>query len=233
MFYPPKVRIFISTMFIIWICTGILYIIPKVSIGYALLLGFVYTFLVASMMEWIVHKYVYHNSFPILLQHIYKIHHIVHHCHQFPTGKYTSTGPPKRVSMDSKIQTNPYINRNIRLQHMGFYMSFALILVIIPSYLTYSFSFTISTLFWSIVFSELFISVHDTIHRPGAHPLIEWQSWFSFINNHHWIHHIDNESNLNFLLPLFDLLVGTIRFQTTEREDKAHGLLQDAQIPNK
>jgi hypothetical protein len=30
-----------------------------------------------------------------------------------------------------------------------------------------------------VIVSDLFITVHDTIHRPGSHRIIESQFWFT------------------------------------------------------
>jgi sterol desaturase/sphingolipid hydroxylase (fatty acid hydroxylase superfamily) len=57
----------------------------------------------------------------------------------------------------------------------------------------------------------LFITVHDAIHHPGSHPHLEERKWFRLLDEHHYIHHVDNRANLNFLLPLADWLFGTLR----------------------
>jgi hypothetical protein len=76
--------------------------------------------------------------------------------------------------------------------------------------------------------SNLFIVVHDTIHRPGSHRLVEAQPWFGFLDRHHFVHHVDLGANLNFLLPLADLLFGSLRTQMTQEEIDRHGTLADA-----
>jgi sterol desaturase/sphingolipid hydroxylase (fatty acid hydroxylase superfamily) len=80
----------------------------------------------------------------------------------------------------------------------------------------------------SAVVSNLFIVVHDTIHRPGSHRIVEAQPWFAFLDRHHYIHHVDLGANLNFLLPLADLVFGTLRTQLTPEELNAHGPLEAA-----
>jgi sterol desaturase/sphingolipid hydroxylase (fatty acid hydroxylase superfamily) len=79
-----------------------------------------------------------------------------------------------------------------------------------------------------VVVSNLFITVHDTIHRPGSHRLLEAQPWFRFLDNHHYIHHVDTEANVNFLLPLADWLFGTLRRSLTAEELRLHGSRQEA-----
>ena len=45
----------------------------------------------------------------------------------------------------------------------------------------------------------------------GSGPLIERLPWFPFLARHHYLHHLDVESNANFLLPFADWLFGTLR----------------------
>ncbi len=68
----------------------------------------------------------------------------------------------------------------------------------------------------------------DTIHRPGSHRIVEAQPWFAFLDRHHYIHHVALGTNLNFLLPLADLLFGTLRRQLTPGELARHGPLERA-----
>jgi hypothetical protein len=65
-------------------------------------------------------------------------------------------------------------------------------------------------------------------HYPGLHPWLEAQGWFRFLEEHHYIHHVDTEANVNFLLPLADFLFGTLRQQLTPEELARHGSLAEA-----
>lgn len=223
-----EIRSAIVAIFNLYCCIEILYISSSCSYLFVMVLAFVYSFIISSTIEWFVHKYVYHKIFPALLTHVYKIHSHIHHKVQFPTSSYVTTGPPNRVSMDGSIEINTYDNFIIRMKHFGFYMSFGVIIIAVSAFVTSSSLFIGCTIFWMLVFSDLFIRVHDTIHRPGAHTWVESQLWFDFIDTHHWLHHIDTSCNLNFLLPLFDFQVGTIRFKTTLIENKIHGTLRRA-----
>jgi hypothetical protein len=69
----------------------------------------------------------------------------------------------------------------------------------------------------TIVLIGLFIRVHDAVHYPGA-SYLEHFRWFWFLDKHHYIHHIDTRANTNFLLPLGDLLMGTLRRELTPAE---------------
>ena len=75
------------------------------------------------------------------------------------------------------------------------------------------------------------IHFHDAVHCPG-HTRFEKLAFFKYLDRHHYVHHIDTGSNVNFLLPLGDLLMGTLRKELTPREqrrwpsfDEAHSVI--------
>ncbi len=49
-----------------------------------------------------------------------------------------------------------------------------------------------------------------------------------FLKHHHYIHHIDNESDVNFLLPLCDLHFGALRTRFGPREIENWGTFEEA-----
>jgi sterol desaturase/sphingolipid hydroxylase (fatty acid hydroxylase superfamily) len=51
---------------------------------------------------------------------------------------------------------------------------------------------------------------------------LEERKWFRLLDEHHYIHHVDNRANLNFLLPLADWLFGTLRVSLSEEERRRH-----------
>ena len=85
-----------------------------------------------------------------------------------------------------------------------------------------------STLFSTIIICHFVVTVHDAIHYPSQHPYMQNQKWFKFLDNHHLIHHIDTEKNVNFLLPICDFLFGTIRFSLSDNEKDKFGTLDIA-----
>jgi sterol desaturase/sphingolipid hydroxylase (fatty acid hydroxylase superfamily) len=52
-------------------------------------------------------------------------------------------------------------------------------------------------------------SLHFLMHKPSV-PFIERSRPFQFIKRHHRIHHFHMNRNLNVLLPLADLVLGTL-----------------------
>ncbi len=85
-----------------------------------------------------------------------------------------------------------------------------------------------SSLVSTVIICHFVVTVHDAIHYPSQHPYLQNQKWFKFLDNHHLIHHIDTEKNVNFLLPICDFLFGTIRFSLSDNEIDKFGTLDIA-----
>jgi hypothetical protein len=209
--------------------------LPDTAPGNALAFaaGLVLTPLLASPFEWLVHRYVYHRHVVPGLGRIYEIHHHSHHRVFFPTWRYVTDGPPRRIPIlggaTAEVSAGGLDNAVTRSAHFCFYMVLGLLLIVWPAWLaTRHGVFLAGVLVALVVVSNLFITVHDTIHRPGSHPLLEAQPWFRFLDDHHYIHHVDTEANVNFLLPLADWLFGTLRRSLTAEELERHGSRQAA-----
>jgi hypothetical protein len=209
--------------------------LPDTTLGNAaaLVAGIYLTPLLASPYEWLVHRYIYHRHAVPGLERIYTIHHHSHHYVFFPTWRYVTSGPARRIPITgdgtTAVATSHVENAVTRLAHFAFYLVLGLVLIIAPAWLvTHHLIFLLGSVASLLVISNLFVTVHDTIHRPGSHCLIEAQPWFHFLDNHHYIHHVDTEANVNFLLPLADWLFGTLRRTLTEAELRAHGSLAEA-----
>lgn len=197
----------------------------------SLLVGVSVVPLVASPIEWAVHRFVYHDRVVAPLGAINTVH-LAHHHAYFPTWRYVTRGPSRRLPVRNghvDVATSPTRNALIRLSHFVWYMSFGLVVIWLPAVLVTGNSWYLAgTVVGSAVVSNLFVVVHDTIHRPGSHRIIEAQPWYGFLDRHHFIHHVDLGSNLNFLLPLADWLFGTLRTEMTEDEIDRHGTLDEA-----
>ncbi len=208
--------------------------LPDGAIGglVAFALGLVVVPLVASPLEWLVHRCVYHVPVLRPLRPINTVH-TAHHFAYFPTWRYVTAGPPRRLAITSDgapdVHTSRWGNGRVRLAHFTWYMAIGVIAVWIPAWLfTGDAAFLAGVIASSAIVSNLFIVVHDTIHRPGSHRLVEAQPWFAFLDRHHYIHHVDLGANLNFLLPLADWAFGTLRTEMTDDELAGHGTLEQA-----
>jgi hypothetical protein len=202
-----------------------------ISIVVAFVAGLILTPIIASPIEWLVHRYIYHRSFT-LLRRIYAVH-LAHHHLYFPTWRYVTGGPARRIPILAKVVDVPQISRwknaMTYFAHFVFYMTLGAGLIWLPMWLlSQSVPFLIGAILGTIVISNLFITVHDSIHRPGSHKIMETQTWFRFLDEHHYIHHVDTEANVNFLLPLADWLFGTLRRTLTNEEIARHGSRQAA-----
>lgn len=197
----------------------------------AVVLGLVMFPVAASPIEWFVHRFVFHEAVIRPLKAIYTVH-TVHHYTYFPTWRFVTAGPVRRLSITNRSPealVSRFRNAGVRLAHFSFYLALAAVLVWLPAWLlTGSVPFLAGIIAASVVVSNLLIVVHDTIHRPGSHPIVEAQPWFAFLDRHHYIHHVALGTNLNFLLPLADLLFGTLRRQLTPEELARHGSFERA-----
>jgi len=199
----------------------------------SLTIGLVLMPILGSPIEWFVHRYIYHRVLLGILRPIYEVHHQAHHHIFFPTWRYVTGGPPRRLPIlgtdRTRVHTAEVSNMRIRLAHWVFYMTWAVLFIWIPLwFLAHNVAFMIGVVIASAVVSDLFITVHDAIHRPGSHLLMERQFWFRFLDQHHYVHHVDTEANVNFLLPLSDLLFGTLRRELTPEEVARHGTREEA-----
>lgn len=197
----------------------------------AVVLGLLVIPVVASPIEWFVHRFVYHAAVIRPLKAIFVVH-TAHHYAFFPTRRYVTSGPPRRLSIRERtpdIHVSALRNAGVRLAHFFWYMSFGAVLIWTPAwFLTHNTAFLVGLVIASATVSNLFIVVHDTIHRPASHRIVEAQPWYPFLDRHHFIHHVDLGTNLNFLLPLADLLFGTLRTVMTTDELNRHGTLAAA-----
>jgi len=188
--------------------------------------GLLVTPLAASPFEWLVHRHIYHRRGPSLLSRIHAIHQ-AHHFAYFPTWRYVTGGPPRRLKIlggRTSTSTSTWTNALTRSAHFSFYMVLGLVLICAPAWLlSQSIPFLAGTVSALVIISDLFIRVHDAIHRPAAHSLLQRQRWFRFLDDHHFIHHVDTEANVNFLLPLADFMYGTLRRSLTNLEVEQHG----------
>jgi hypothetical protein len=199
----------------------------------AVVLGALALPVAASPLEWLVHRYVYHRRIISFLRRIYVIHQQGHHHVLFPTWRYVTNGPVRRhpilTPSASVLYTSLWRNLSIKLCHFSFYMGIGVVCVWLPAWLlTENVAFLAGLVAASAVVSDLFVRVHDAIHYPGQHRFVEAQPWFRFLEVHHYIHHVDTEANVNFLLPLADWLFGTLRRRLTDEELARHGPLEEA-----
>jgi hypothetical protein len=178
--------------------------------------------LIGSPGEWLVHRYIMHRRVgPPPLSLAYDLHHRAHHWIQYPPNEYLHEDRVQRVPVGFDLNRVCLTGMGRALTvalHVAFYSTFGVILALVPSFFfTRNPLFTLSVGVVTAIEIFLFVRVHDAVHHPGLSRL-ERFGWFRFLDRHHYIHHIDNKANTNFLLPLCDLLMGVLRRDLTPRE---------------
>jgi sterol desaturase/sphingolipid hydroxylase (fatty acid hydroxylase superfamily) len=101
----------------------------------------------------------------------------------------------------------------------AFYAAFAGPPVLAAWGLTHNVAFAASFSLVAAGIVFLAVHVHDAVHCLGHSPL-ERFGWFWWLDRHHYLHHLDTRSNVNFLLPLGDLVFGTLRREMTSAEQQ-------------
>jgi hypothetical protein len=178
---------------------------------------------IGSLYEWVVHRNLYHRASRVaLFQGIHEVHQRGHHWHRFPPDRYVEPGPVERIPVWPPAPYRLCGSRARRVVawtgQFALYLAVGVPLAFVPAWLlTGNWLFTASATVSGLAVCYLFIHVHDVIHYPAGR-WIERQRWFRFLDRHHYLHHIDPRTNVNFLLPLCDWLFGTLKLETTAAE---------------
>ncbi len=179
--------------------------------------------LLGSIGEWLVHRYLMHRRWRWpLLTAIFELHHRGHHHIHFTPDRYVHAGAinyiPVYPPRPAELCTSGTSRALSMLAQLGLYLVIALVGVGAPTALvTRNTAFTAVLGAGTLVLCYLFVRVHDVVHYPGQR-WMERRALFRFLDRHHYIHHIDTAANTNFLLPLGDLLFGTLRQELTPAE---------------
>lgn len=194
-------------------------------------IGLLSAALLASLGEWAVHRYTMHTPWRIRILNVpYSLHHVAHHWHHYTPDRFTHAGPIKYhpTHDPNAICNNNSARRWVAFQQFAYYMFFALFFLFIPAwFITRNIPFMTGLILPIPLVCMMFVHVHNVTHHPGNR-LIERFGWFRFLKHHHYIHHIDNGSNVNFLLPLCDVLFGTLRTSLEPRELAQWGTFEQA-----
>lgn len=192
-----------------------------VSLGLSLAAGIVAMLLACSVVEWLVHGRLMHRRSRWPLLHLaYDLHHSAHHWVHYPPSAYVQDEvtyvplvPPRP---DRACQTS----RETFFAALGqavFYAAFSVPLVAAAWAITLNPVFAAASAAVGALFVALAVHVHDAVHCPGHSPLERFR-WFWALDRHHYLHHIDTRANVNFLLPIADWLLGTLRVSRTPAE---------------
>jgi hypothetical protein len=235
-----RLRVTAMTIVMIVACGALMGAVSELPAGplgdiAAVAAGLVLSVVAASLLEWLIHRYVYHGRALPFLRRIYRIHHQGHHHVFFPTWRYVTTGAPRRhpVLGPDAFRLHPpgWRNTMTKLAHFTLYMGVGAVCVWLPAWLlTQRVAFVVSIILANAVIADLVVRVHDAIHYPDSHRWLQGRGWFRFLDRHHFIHHVDAGANVNFLLPLADCLFGTLRRSLSAAELQEHGSPDEARL---
>jgi hypothetical protein len=193
------------------------------NITVSLVGGLVSALLVGTLFEWLVHRYLMHPIGNVsLIKFITELHHRGHHWVHFRPDRYVHKGPINYIPVLPPQPEKICATRADRFISMSgqalFYLVIGLAVAFVPAWFVTG-NHLFSTVFTIVGLVEiyLFVRIHDLVHYPG-NSFLERFGWFTFLDRHHYIHHIDTWANTNFLLPLGDILFGSYRTTMTEKE---------------
>jgi hypothetical protein len=167
-----------------------------------LLIGFFIGVVQSSFVEWAFHRYWLHR--PWLPKECFTNHTLIHHqlCKFDDTFHVVEEEQQEALTFQwwggpvlIAISATPWILLALALGALGVSLH----------YLAFLIMFVVATSLYYAGYEGL----HFLMHKP-TFPLIERSRPFQFIKRHHRIHHVHMSRNLNVLLPLADLILGTL-----------------------
>ncbi|MBI1993696.1 MAG: sterol desaturase family protein [Deltaproteobacteria bacterium] len=173
--------------------------------------GFIALFLYASFFEWVLHRFLMHQ---LVWSYPFKSHALVHH------GIFRS-GPTYFLSQGEDLKLG-----KIRFA----WWNAPLILGLhIPLLLWIQRLLHMNIFFGGMAALGLYYFFYEYLHFCMHVPKERWiekTAWFSWLDSHHHMHHKRHFNNLNVVLPLADLVFGTLipardRLAVPERPGKA------------
>ena len=168
----------------------------------AVLAAIVVGIIQASFFEWTFHRFWLHR--PWLPKGVFTAHTLVHHqlCKHEDTFEVTEEEQEEALSFQwwggpflVAINTLPWVLIALGLQLGGIHL---------PVW-TFVATFAVSVSIYYIGYEGL----HYQMHKPTL-AWVKNSAYFGFIKEHHRIHHIYMDRNLNVLFPLADLCLGTL-----------------------
>lgn len=165
--------------------------------------GFVVGVVFGSFFEWTLHRYVMHR--PILkFRYAFHAHAVVHH----QTFKADQT---YHLQDEKDKETIPMAWWNGPVLIAIGVVPFALI-----SWLVGEWGFAVGGFLAFSIYYGTYEYIHWCMHLPKARR-IEKPFWFRKLNGHHLLHHRYMHKNFNVVLPLADLLLGTLILRAKTR----------------
>jgi hypothetical protein len=202
---------------------------------WAALAGVAFTLPLCSLGEWLVHRVLYHGRVPGLGL-LRRIHQHGHHVALFPPRRYVQRGPypfmrVRAPLLPFRMASSALDSRLTEWSQVALHFFTGVPLILLPAWLaTGRTAFVGGCLLTLAIVSFALAHVHGAMHTPRQR-LIERGRWFRWLDRRHYIHHVDMTTNLNFMLPLCDLLFGTHRTHLTASEASRHPSFEQAHHP--
>jgi hypothetical protein len=174
-------------------------------------LGFFCTFLYGSFFEWTLHKYLMHQP---RWQYPFRAHAVVHHG-LFRTGS-------QYFLSDAKV---------IRKVRFAWWNAPMILILHSPAILYIEYLLGSNILFGALSAIAAYYSLYEYLHYCMHIPKGRWlekTGWFRWLDSHHHMHHKRHFNNLNVVLPLADIVFGTLipRNQHLPVPDREEGAIQ-------
>ena len=190
-----------------------------------------YTVPLVSLWEWITHGVLYHRKLPGMRE-IFAIHVGGHHLALFPPRTYVRQGPWsfmrfREPRMPWRMSDNGLDSALTSGSQMALHFALGVPTILLPAWILGGPRFFLASTATLGVLSWLLAYVHGVIHNPQGR-WVERQGWFQWLDRHHYIHHVDMTANVNFLLPICDVLFGTRKPALTPEEAAANPRCEDA-----
>jgi len=155
--------------------------------------AFFCAFIYASVFEWTLHKYLMHTP---VWRYPFKAHALVHHG-LFRTG-------------DNYFLSDIKVIKKVRFAwwNAPFIIGLHVPVILWIQHLTGTAVLSGAVLALMIYYG-LYEYLHYCMHVPKKRRL-ENAAWFRWLDSHHHMHHKRHFNNLNVVLPLADILFGTL-----------------------
>jgi hypothetical protein len=156
----------------------------------------------SSFFEWAFHRYWLHR--PWLPESCFTSHTLIHH----QLCKFDDTFHVHEEEQEEALTFKWWGGPMLVLINMTFYSLVAWGLAALGvkfPFVWFVAAFGVTMALYYVGYEGL----HHLMHKPSL-PFIQRSRYFRFIERHHRIHHVQMDRNLNVLLPLADLFLGTL-----------------------
>jgi len=177
-------------------------------------MGFIAGIVYASFFEWALHRYLMHRPFGGFT-YAFKAHAQVHHQIFRADHTYHLIDEKDKYTIPMAWWNGPVLVAATQIPFL------------IISFFLGSFAFLWGSLFAGCVYYAVYEYMHWCMHLPRKRN-IERSGIFFRLNGHHLLHHRYMHKNFNVVLPLADLILGTLLLRSKVHFAQAQG----ATVPN-